>query len=71
MAEIEIEVYYLIEMTPKGDNDWCVLDGNTFDSLASCRARLAAWIKNIRDTDEIDYRIVRRTVTTEPVMNNE
>lgn len=70
MNDVEIEVYYIIETTTNGDNDWCVMDGNTSDSLASCRARLA-WIKRIADTDEKDYRIVRRTITTEPVMDHE
>ncbi len=62
----ETEVWYELVCSAKGADSWYTLGIKT-DTLGAAQTRLKAYIDHVRDEDEVDYRIVKRTLVTEPV----
>lgn len=61
------EVWYRVEVSAKGENDWCTVDSRTFDAMITAKCALDRHISLVADTDETDYRIVQVTTHTAEV----
>lgn len=60
--------WYEVEQTTKGEDDWMACSMiEPANTLVDIRIRLIRWIERIRDTDENEYRIVHKTLTTQVV----
>ena len=61
------EVWYQVEMSPKGQGDWCLLENRSYDSMIKAKSAMDRCIAEADDVAEVDYRLVRVTTATEEV----
>lgn len=61
------EIWYVIEHSRIGDDDWFALDNRTFDSQNGALQKMRDWIEKIRDNDEYEYRVVKKTLASEVI----
>jgi hypothetical protein len=64
-APVDAEVWFQIEFSPKGANDWALVDGQTWELLANARAVMRNLANMHVIHGDVEYRVVRKTVTTE------
>lgn len=66
---VEEKDWYEIEYTRKSEDDWSNLGSvDPANTLVDIRIRLIRWIERIHDTDDYDYRIVHKVLTTDVVL---
>lgn len=67
-ADIDTQVWFSVESSRIGENDWFALSDARYDTAVSARERIKRWTADIRDDDEFEYRIVRKRLTSEVVV---